>query len=306
MTHHEGTLSTWNVHYVNLERLPSLRTDELKKLKWLNSHVALAFTDREARERAAGNMSAFTQVKDSIHAITMRFAGLQCDRSSQVFALNRVADGGIDTLFFVPHLKLDLAAHTFIFDAFVLPLEEATLGTVGRFLGMLSDSGSVLSIVVSKEELVVWKHLLPALAERCRTWKHKQDCAYARHDRIPLSAEHGRSPICACGRGIVTDAFKAKREWLPFSSYVTRVAISPLFALSYLDTIGQTLKDRVKGGNTGHTVSPSSGGRKCAKCAKELLEGKLSVCGNCKAASYCSRECQVADWKKHKIACKKT
>ena len=37
-----------------------------------------------------------------------------------------------------------------------------------------------------------------------------------------------------------------------------------------------------------------------ARCASEEAS---SVCGRCEAVRYCSRECQVADWKAHKAAC---
>lgn len=43
----------------------------------------------------------------------------------------------------------------------------------------------------------------------------------------------------------------------------------------------------------------------CSKCG--ILEGgkkKLSRCGRCQGVTYCSRECQVADWTQHKLVCK--
>lgn len=39
----------------------------------------------------------------------------------------------------------------------------------------------------------------------------------------------------------------------------------------------------------------------CAKCSKPVKTPKR--CGRCKAVVYCSRECQSADWKKHKKSC---
>jgi hypothetical protein len=44
----------------------------------------------------------------------------------------------------------------------------------------------------------------------------------------------------------------------------------------------------------------------CAHCKKVQSRdaGKMNCCGKCKAARYCSRACQVADWKAgHKFAC---
>ncbi|KAF5325093.1 hypothetical protein D9619_010016 [Psilocybe cf. subviscida] len=44
----------------------------------------------------------------------------------------------------------------------------------------------------------------------------------------------------------------------------------------------------------------------CQHCYKSRMSGgaKLSKCGGCKIAQYCSRECQKADWQKHKDQCK--
>ncbi|GFH53174.1 hypothetical protein CTEN210_09650 [Chaetoceros tenuissimus] len=42
----------------------------------------------------------------------------------------------------------------------------------------------------------------------------------------------------------------------------------------------------------------------CAKCGMQDSTQKLLVCGNCKFFRYCSRECQVAHWKDHKVRCK--
>jgi hypothetical protein len=42
----------------------------------------------------------------------------------------------------------------------------------------------------------------------------------------------------------------------------------------------------------------------CANCKKAATnEIKLSKCSRCKAVSYCSKECQKADWKMHKQSC---
>ncbi|KAF9029793.1 hypothetical protein BDZ89DRAFT_1159624 [Hymenopellis radicata] len=46
--------------------------------------------------------------------------------------------------------------------------------------------------------------------------------------------------------------------------------------------------------------------RRCAGHGSAELESfKLSQCVNCRTAKYCSKECQRADWRNHKLACKK-
>ncbi|KAH9902382.1 hypothetical protein C8Q73DRAFT_785073 [Cubamyces lactineus] len=44
--------------------------------------------------------------------------------------------------------------------------------------------------------------------------------------------------------------------------------------------------------------------RKCNHCFVTGEEKKLFHCSQCKAQTYCSRECQKADWKNHRSACK--
>ncbi|KAL1530370.1 hypothetical protein AB1Y20_001278 [Prymnesium parvum] len=46
---------------------------------------------------------------------------------------------------------------------------------------------------------------------------------------------------------------------------------------------------------------PLARAKACACCSK--TEGVLTRCSRCKMSYYCSRECQLADWKAHKGAC---
>jgi hypothetical protein len=44
----------------------------------------------------------------------------------------------------------------------------------------------------------------------------------------------------------------------------------------------------------------------CQHCQKiEPTEVIFQKCGRCKTVIYCSRDCQVADWSRHKKECKK-
>ena len=39
----------------------------------------------------------------------------------------------------------------------------------------------------------------------------------------------------------------------------------------------------------------------CSKCSKSLQ--RLQYCGKCSIVTYCSKECQRADWPTHKLVC---
>lgn len=61
----------------------------------------------------------------------------------------------------------------------------------------------------------------------------------------------------------------------------------------------------------GNTSEPHGKHRLCMACGKEQgcqqchgMEGKMLRCNQCKAAYYCSKACQVADWPTHKVRCK--
>jgi hypothetical protein len=44
----------------------------------------------------------------------------------------------------------------------------------------------------------------------------------------------------------------------------------------------------------------------CSRCGKfESPKLKLSKCARCKRVQFCSKDCQVANWKQHKVICKK-
>ena len=40
-------------------------------------------------------------------------------------------------------------------------------------------------------------------------------------------------------------------------------------------------------------------------CAHCNVEGATNYCGDCSQQSYCSKECEKKDWKKHEKLCKK-
>ena len=80
--------------------------------------------------------------------------------------------------------------------------------------------------------------------------------------------------------------------------------LSPLYEVdvskeSWEETIAKMIEDMAK---TGFPSEPEIVQKqKCMKCG---LEGEsVRRCSRCKKISYCSPECQRADWKQHKKNC---
>ncbi|KAI6132443.1 hypothetical protein EDD16DRAFT_406948 [Pisolithus croceorrhizus] len=148
----------------------------------------------------------------------------------------------------------------------------------------------------STHESEAWRHLLPLFIERCRTWKHKPNCEYLVHNSIPLYPNAGsdpnKLPWCSCGMGVGTEALRG-RYGSATAKYATRAAISPLFGVPYLEHAGTEEPVDVS------PVRPAL--TTCAACGKGDVP--LSKCGRCKTNKYCSRDCQVKDWRTHKKNC---
>jgi len=254
-------------------------------------------TDRERalRERDI-RTDTLTNVKTTIHSIFVNAAGMG-PHQSRVFGLR--ARGNIDTFIFVPTLRFDLASHTLVADAYVLPLNQDLFQKIGRTL--VATLGDFVRVELWGDEVATWKRLLPVLAERCRTWRHGPNCEFLAKKSIPLSLEHENDPFCSCGKGKdISAAFVKEKKWEFATPFVTRIAIGPIFGVPYAESVGGFMDAMVQ--RLDKEFKECSD--RCARCGGPG-KPRLLVCGGCKTTSYCSAGCQKKDWKKHKAMCKK-
>ncbi|KAL8748220.1 MAG: hypothetical protein Q9184_007495 [Pyrenodesmia sp. 2 TL-2023] len=212
---------------------------------------------------------------------------------------------------FVESLHHDLDLGSVVLDAYVMPLTTArfeALGATTQHLlqhSLSSNINPALTLYLTNEAMTLWKRLLPALAERCRTWQHKDTCEYRKEGKVPLSVEVDENPLCSCGEGIVPQDFtKDNAEWESMASYVTRIALSPVFPVPYVEAragLDHDLPATQSGPQTGAQPTPSS--LRCENCNESSTQ--LKNCAACGKAKYCSKECQRVAWKAHKLECKK-
>ncbi|KAI1792264.1 hypothetical protein LXA43DRAFT_1133680 [Ganoderma leucocontextum] len=313
----DQAMVAWNLHRVPLDRLPILNIEPSNATvvgKWYNPHVSSQMSARESALKAAKqrDVDVLANIKDTIHFLMVRGAGTQGATPARIIALRDDVTDDSDTIFFVDKIRFDVAAHTVVCDAFVLPLCPPLMRTMGPLFVELLNRG-VVNVRVYGGEMRAWKRLLPALVERCRTtWTHGANCEYVATGKIPLELETGEGdPLCGCGRGKDVDGMLRDGLWKKFAPFVTRVAISPLFAVSYLEPVfGRHEEGGDPGASASHphpepNVNGTTSVARCSRCRKrESSALKLLRCGRCRTALYCSKACQKGDWKTHKLQCK--
>jgi hypothetical protein len=301
-----GPPSIWNLHRVDLERLPFIDARHHSDL--IDTHVSLALSDRERNIRSKSMsrdswfpMDTIIQVKDTIHMLFTRM----CDTSgSRLFCLDSNSFGGV-LLFYFNGFRLDLASHTILADVCVVPWTQRIIEFFKRYGVALGEEGVMQTLIVADGEVSAWKQLLPVLVERCRTWSHTPSCRYRHAGRIPLSSEaedRESGPICACGEGKDLGHMGRQQQWKNLSPYFTRAALSPLFANSYVERVGGSMTALTK--HPGAQEKNSNLPFKCAWCEKPGKDLQLLKCGGCGQAAYCGQACQKSDWKLHKTVCK--
>lgn len=310
-------LLAWGIPRVRLDKQPpiSIRGD----FAWLPGHMGLALSEREralnALEEKNRPPNGLLGLKESINAIFQSFVGINHNYGQiRNFQLTCTAKGGdSDTILFASALCHHPDSGSLVMDAYVMPITHARLT---RVLPALQNyvKAKPLSIAISEEESVLWKNLLPALAERCRhSWPHSDTCEYRLLGRIPLTTAHGENPLCSCGEGRSLDTFPKRSECKPFAKYVTRIAISPISAVPYVESLSpSTPKEKSgKGGllqtrqnrPSASNVPSSTTTTKCSNCGKE--KESLKTCARCGKARYCDQGCQKEAWGTHKKVCGK-
>ncbi|KAJ7833273.1 hypothetical protein B0H13DRAFT_2428613 [Mycena leptocephala] len=259
-------LVPWSFHQLNLARLPVLDINAAGVEQWVKPHLAWMLSDRERKLTKTHENDALALVKDTLNTIFRHATG---------------TSGG------PPAVKFDLASHTLVCDGYVLPLTLARMSIISGEFGRLIREGNIFNVGIYGDEMKAWKQLLPMFAERCRSWKHTSNCEYAAQGKVPLSEEMHFDPLCSCGRGKDVEGMAEVKLWSKFAPLATRIAMAPLLAVSYFESVPRDLE----------------AGR-CFVC-RGKGKPKMKKCASCQKTRYCSEACQRKDWKGgHKAKCK--
>ena len=310
----------WSIPRVNLELQPVVTFSKRGDPSWLRTFMGTTLSDAErplSKLDQAMTSNAKFDLKQSMNTLFQSFAGLNEEYADpkKTFQL-ALESTGVHTLIFAAGIRHDFDLGSLVMDAYVVPFTIPRVKELFQALNALQGT-EPLSIRVSNDESTLWKRMLPALAERCRTWQHKSTCEY-RNKGAPLSTEAATSPLCSCGEGQISGRELAKlglKEWAPFAKYAIRVAIAPIFPIPYVESsMSDILKEESTAPRSQRSgdSAPSSAARgsraagfveKCDYCG---LEGdRLLLCGGCKKVRYCGRECQKGARMEHKKDCVK-
>ena len=285
----------WSMPRVNLELQPMVTFPRTGDSSWLRTFMGTTVSDTErplSKLDQATTTNAKFDLKQSLNILFLTFAGLdeRSKASSKTFQL-ALEPTGAHTLIFAVAIRHDLDLGSLVMEAYVVPFTIPRVKELLQPLNALQRTEPRV-IRVSNDESALWKRMLPASAERCRTWEHKPTCEY-RNKGAPLSTEAGKSPLCSCGEGKLSGTELAKlglKEWAPFAKYAICVAIAPIFPVPYIESsMSDILKTSpaVRSQQAGTSASAPSLTRqtlksagavaKCDHCGK--AGDKLLVCG---------------------------
>ncbi|KAL8814728.1 MAG: hypothetical protein Q9223_006071, partial [Gallowayella weberi] len=229
-----GSLSLSSMPRVSLDVQPKIMSMTKKDEKWITIMFGGTLSEGEKHmKEQVGDLSVQPKIelKESLNIMFQSFAGFHPQASGPVRTFQLTKRKSCHTIIFVNSMRHDLDLGSVILDAWVLPLTIKRVHELSAALSrLISAKPEPLGVQLSERESILWKRLLPALAERCRTSDHKASCEYRAKGKIPLSVEDDQNPLCSCGEGKVpADYAKVVKEWAPFVKYATRIAIAPVF-----------------------------------------------------------------------------
>ncbi|CAD0107439.1 unnamed protein product [Aureobasidium uvarum] len=318
----------WGMGRVNPDLQPKVNTSASTPA-FLQSLCVMSMSKRERAQMDAIMRSMFLppmiQLKGIIRVWFLTHAGIHPSPDGEdirLFTMMREMSSNKyipDWMVIAKALRHDRDTGSVFLDAFFVPSTPALikLNPYKKVVNGSPVQNTTLNLA-SKETMDLWQQLVPALAERCRSWEHVSDCVYRTNP--------GKKVLCDCGLG--KDASSMPDPYKEIASFATRIAIPILFAVPYVEAVGgqevmselaaalmQQVKLSQKHGTVSSTMAAvmkaldldqepeTAGGTDCDHCGSD--KPGLKVCARCEKAKYCNRACQEAAWKTHKKVCKR-
>ncbi|TEA18403.1 Deformed epidermal autoregulatory factor 1-like protein [Colletotrichum sidae] len=310
-----NTPADLNTSHFNLDSLPIIDITDRAANQWMITLLSFQYTVRERRlrqelDRSRHGVTAFTRqnFKESLFSLFTLTTGTQGEAQTGLFSLDIPGGSGTQIHIFVSAVRLDAASGSIVLDAAVLPYTPSIVEKLYDSFLLGLHALEIGAVSVDEDELELWRKTLPAMVERCRTWNHKSACEYSKRGIVPVSLKMGESPLCSCGLGKLPKDFISIPGWEEASKYATRIAISPTYAVPFVDDVVDfdLWKGRLGGGGGAQNMIKQANEAKerCTNCGR--AGGTLKKCSQCHIAKYCSLTCQKKDWRKHRSECEES
>ncbi|QKX64034.1 uncharacterized protein TRUGW13939_11207 [Talaromyces rugulosus] len=313
-----------NLHYVNLDKLPVLDVSRKHDFGWVHNHITATLSYKE--EVANHNQPMIDRLENCDVRVSFKsslfriFDGFIHNKDGPIpLLISNIREGRV-FLVCPSAMRQDLSSKTLVLDCAVTHLNKYSLPYLRPWLDG-TEPCDFKQIIVSDDELLMWKHTLPAFVERCRTWSHTSSCEYLSVQRIPLSTENMEPGIfCSCAYAFGSSSSSNKNYDIGndqlLSCLTPRHAVRAALTLPFPTPFGPSSVDTDVAVWTEHIQPqkrphPMDGRVRdiqwCAVCARtEDEEGVLlRSCVHCEKIWYCSGGCVDWDWYYggHKAAC---
>jgi hypothetical protein len=291
---------------MKLESLPTVSPSGDKS--WIATHLGVSQSLRERQMQRSGVSNDLCTPMANFKMSLINTFLLHLKDGAKVHILKERTVSDPFAVVFLSSVRFDLSSATIVGDAVVVMMESSIMSLVEDCMG----ESTYATTAVDGDEIFLWTQALPVYAERCRQWRHLPTCEYLLRNRVPLSFERGKSTMCSCGKGKNLGTFPEDSRWRPLIPHATRIALTPVFPVTYLEDVSdeiftraaRSFQDAPTPTPAAASASMQSDHSSCRNCAKGGGESKLFNCGGCRSVKYCSKECQNANWKQHKVLCK--
>ncbi|KAI1347266.1 hypothetical protein F5Y01DRAFT_329832 [Xylaria sp. FL0043] len=228
----EGNPINWNLSYVNLDKFPAIDISQPKNLLWLLPHLesSTKARERDNKEHLTATLPkpsneelGRSNFKTAIFSFVSSYI-LHPAPEKVVFSIHGSRDEGDNHIFIIPtKFRINLADRIVLLECAI----STAAADVEKFI-MRSGYLHIEKVVLGDGRLWLWRQILPAYVERCRTWAHGNDCDYKKFGKIPLDAGTSERFLCQCGNGKFEPDFNADFPgWPLLKKHFVRAAISP-------------------------------------------------------------------------------
>lgn len=234
--------SSWSLPRIDLSKQPKItgNADE-----WTSIVLHQYTSQRECRLIDEGPKS--TEFHDLLPFYKVRHSqileSIAVNPQKKVFAFKSKGDHDdiVDMYFIANTIRHARETGGLIVDGWIYLLTkdfDQSTPTAKKLIRAI-DTNKGITNQLRREDLMLWKQLLPAAVESCRRgWKHKDTCEYLLQGKVPLSVKLWEGALCSCGHGMDVEDFPTSEDLVGVKQWVTRVALPTLSAPPYVEATG--------------------------------------------------------------------